>query len=96
MPAFLGAASAARAGAPIGVLRLPLMDSEPSRDWHGRSLTEAVGQLADRGIIRLVTVSAAGAFALGSVFWRAFLRGSVQAGAYVVDSLAGRAEVLHR
>ncbi|OHD73095.1 MAG: hypothetical protein A2177_13080 [Spirochaetes bacterium RBG_13_68_11] len=96
MPAFLGAAAAARAGVPIGVLTLPVMESEPSRDWHGRSLREAVGQLADRGIIRLVTASTAGAFALGRVFWRAFLRGSVQAGAYVVDSLAGGTEVLHR
>jgi biotin carboxylase len=96
MPVFLGDAAAARAGAPIGVLALPMMESESSRDWHGRSLREAVGQLAERGIIRLVTASTAGAFALGRVFWRAFLRGSAQAGAYVVDSLAGGAEVLHR
>ena len=81
MPAFIGTLPALKAGAPIGVLPLPLMDGEPSRDWHRRSLTEAVGQLADRGIIRLVTVSATGAFALGSVFWRACLGGSGQAGA---------------
>jgi biotin carboxylase len=96
MPAFLGDASAVRAVVPIEVLALPGMEDEPSRDWHGRSLREAVGQLAARGIIRLVTVSSACAFALGSVFWRAFLRGSVQAGAYVVDSLAGGTEMLHR
>jgi biotin carboxylase len=96
MPAFVGDAADARVGAPIGVLTLPGMANEPARDWHGRSLHEAVGQLVDRGIIRLVTVSTADTFALGSVFWHAFLRGSVQAGVYVVDSLAGGTEVLHR
>jgi hypothetical protein len=96
MPAFLGDPVAARAGAPVEVLALPGLANEPSRDWHGLSLRKAVGQLADRGIIRLVNVSSTGTFALGGVFWRAFLRGSVQAGAYVADSLAGGTGVLHR
>ncbi len=52
--------------------------------------------LVDRDLIRLDVVPAGTGFALGSVFWRAFLRGSVQGGAWVVDSLARGPEVLHR
>jgi biotin carboxylase len=96
MPSFIGDPSAARVGRPIDVLALPMMGREPWRDWHGLSMRDAVGRIIARGLIRLTAAPPTGSFALGSVFWRAFLRGSVQAGAYVVDSLAAGAGVLHR
>lgn len=96
MPPYVGEPSGSANRAPVGVLRLRGLEAESARDWHGRSLTEAVGMLERRGTIRLVAAPPAGAFALGGVFWRAFLRGSVQAGVYVTDALARGTEVLRR
>jgi biotin carboxylase len=96
MPAFRGDPAAVRDAGPVRVLSLPAVARESSRDWHGLSMEAALARLADLGLIRLVGPSLAGPFALGSVFWCAFLRGSIQAGTYVVDSLAAGTEVLHR
>jgi hypothetical protein len=96
MPAFLGDPAASKGGVPVRVLALPAAARESSRDWHGLALEEALERLVRRGSIRMVRPSSAGPFALGSVFWRAFLRGSIQAGVYVVDSLAAGTGVLHR
>jgi hypothetical protein len=96
MPAFLGDPAAARDAGPVRVLSLPTVARESSRDWHGLALGEALARLARRGSICLVDPASAGPFALGSVFWRAFLRGSIQAAVYVVDSLAAGTGVLHR
>lgn len=96
MPAFAGDPGVARAGAPITVLALPGLPRETARDWHGLTMAEAIGRLVTAGAIRLADARATGAFALGSIFWRAFLRGSIQAGTYVADSLARGTGVLHR
>ena len=96
MPAFQGDPAAANAGGPVRVLSLPEAARESSRDWHGLALEEALARLVRWGGIRLVTPSSAGPFALGSVFWRALLRGSIQAAVYVIDSLAAGTGVLHR
>ena len=96
MPPFLGDPAAAEDGSPVPVLSLPAAARESSRDWHGLELEEALARLARRGSIRLVEPSSAGPFALGSVFWRAFVRGSIQAAVYVVDSLAAGTGMLHR
>jgi hypothetical protein len=96
MPAFAGDPGAARAGEPSVVLALPGLLRETARDWHGLTMAEAIVRLVTAKVIRLADASPAGAFALGSIFWRAFLRGSIQAGAYVVDSLASGTGVLHR
>jgi biotin carboxylase len=81
---------------PVSVLEPPQMHREPSRDWHGLTMMEAAALLERRGLVRLVHDPSETGFALGSVFWRAFLRGSAQAGAWVVDSLARDHEVLGR
>jgi biotin carboxylase len=96
MPAYAGDPGAARAGAPIGVWALPGLPRELGRDWHGLTMEEAVGRLVAGNFIRIVDAGPAGSFALGAAFWRAFLRGSIQAGAYLVDSLARGTGVLHR
>jgi biotin carboxylase len=96
MPAFIGDPAAARGAAAVAILPLPALEHETSRDWHGLSLREAVGRLIDLGFVLPCNAPSAPGFALGSVFWRAFLRGSVQAGAYVVDSLSRGEQVLHR
>jgi hypothetical protein len=72
------------------------MDREPSRDWHGLTMTEAAARLERAGLVRLVHDPGEAGFVLGSVFWRAFLRGSAQAGAWVIDSIAWDHEVLGR
>ncbi len=96
LPAYAGTPPLPGTPGPVAVLGLHGMDREPSRDWHGLTMTEAAALLERRGLIRLVRAPIAADFALGAVFWRAFLRGSAQAGAWVVDSLARDHEVLGR
>ena len=96
MPAFTGSPPRAGAERPVAVIALRDARHEQARDWHGLSMSEALALLVDRGFIRLVEAPSTTGFTLGSVFWRAFLRGSAQAGAWVVDSLANGPEVLRR
>jgi biotin carboxylase len=81
---------------PVDVLVPHGIRREPARDWHGLTMAEAAALLERRGLVRLIPAPGGMGFALGSVFWRAFLRGSAQAGAWVVDSLARGSEVLAR
>ncbi|HSV93411.1 MAG TPA: hypothetical protein VLH81_10060, partial [Desulfobacterales bacterium] len=96
LPRFIGMPPGSGTTGPVPILALPGIDDEAARDWHGLTMAEAVSLLVDRGLIRLLDAPATSGFALGSVFWRAFLRGSAQGGAWVVDSLARGPEVLHR
>jgi hypothetical protein len=96
LPRFTGTPPGPGAAGPVPVLAMPGTADDSARDWHGLTMIGAISLLVDRGLIRLVAAPAASGFALGSVFWKAFLRGSAQGGAWVVDSLARGPEVLHR
>lgn len=73
-------------GAGTGVLVAPCAEAkrETARDWQGRSLMEAAE--AARRISGFVWCPASDA-TLGAEFWRALVRGSYQAGAYLVDTV---------
>jgi len=96
MPPFVGDPLAAKGRTVIDVLALPGSRSEQSLDWHGLTLRACTERLADRGVVRLVDRPDPSGFALGGVFWRAVLRGSVQAGAYVADAVRDGRSVVRR
>lgn len=96
LPAYTGTPPRPGATGPVAVLAPAGMSSETARDWHGLTMAEAAAVLERHGLVRLVPAPPASGFSLGSVFWRAFLRGSAQAGGWVVDSLARDPKVLGR
>jgi hypothetical protein len=81
----------------LRIRSLPGIDLEDARDWHGWTLEQAF-----RRVLQVSGVSdSAGAgdgaasgggvpFTLGRVFWDALIKGGVQAGLYVIDSLCAR------
>jgi biotin carboxylase len=71
----------------IAVIPLPKLSSEKATDWHGTPIDEAFGEFLSVSGISVSTKSASHPFVLGSVFWKAFLKGGVQAGLYVLDTL---------
>lgn len=72
---------------PLQVLRLPGFENLSLGDWHGLMPAEAVSAALD-GTARLVDrASADGGLVLGRLFWKAMVRGSVQGGRYLLDSI---------
>ncbi|HVO38887.1 MAG TPA: ATP-grasp domain-containing protein [Spirochaetia bacterium] len=94
MPPYRGDPRDFQPDRPVPVEVLPGFEKAPLRDWHGLLLRHALSSALDaRGELR--TRAHAG-FCLGSLFWRALLRGSAQGGRYLLDSVhaAGRAGTL--
>jgi biotin carboxylase len=73
---------------PIPVLPLPRLDAESSGDWHGVSLGDAMASLVKEGLVTLDGGERAAPVVLGSLFWKALLRGGRQGGAYLAESAA--------
>jgi biotin carboxylase len=85
-----GAPSEAPPGGWLGLLLPPAVEKRAGRDWHGFSLPEAAQRVALLTGLRAVQDRPGASFAgflLAGVFWRALLRGSVQGGVYLVDTL---------
>lgn len=88
MPAKAGEADGANPA--VRILVPPEVEGEQNRDWHGFSLGEAL-----RAVCRVTGAEAIagdrepgpGAVALGAPFWRGLLKGGVQAGVYLIDTL---------
>lgn len=90
-------------GEPIGILPLPAVFRESDRDWHGLSFTEAletvlrtaeaVSAAAEMKIVSWTEPDPHpdrpryGAPVLGRLFWTAFLRGGVQGGVWILDTV---------
>ena len=71
----------------IGLIPLPAISRELSRDWHGQTLEAALSRIIDLGSVRLYAGDTPPKVLLGSLFWSALCRGGVQAGVWMVDSL---------
>ncbi len=92
MPPFRGKPGSAGARcAPVEILALPGIEREQISDWHGFTLSAALDRVIEATGVRCVQRPSPGRVALGSLFWRALLKGSVQAGIYLLDCLCSAA-----
>jgi biotin carboxylase len=89
MPAFSVPGDAAGTGTGVAVLDLPRRLRENGRDWHGQPFGQALQRALYETGFRLQRAGG-GRLLLGSLFWRAFLNGSVQGAVYLGDTLAGK------
>jgi biotin carboxylase len=69
------------------VLNLPLLNHENTRDWHGMTILQALKQVMQRTGVHLTDRISDNKYVFGNIFWKAFLKGGVQAGVYVIDTL---------
>lgn len=87
MPGWTGELSHLRPGTTLMVQPLPSLAREAGLDWHGMTLLEAVDRSLKMGALCWGAGEGTDALVLGSVFWKALLRGSLQGVLYLVDSL---------
>ncbi|RKX78981.1 MAG: carboxylate--amine ligase [Spirochaetes bacterium] len=72
----------------IYIFKLPELHLEDCREWHGRTLRHAFYQVCDLGGAEaLDPCSEEKCMVLGKLFWKAFLRGGVQGGLWVIDTV---------
>ena len=92
MPAHQGELPTRLGDAPISILPLAGWEGRNEPDWHGLGFADAVRLACQRGGGQVLGgseagASAAGSLAVGRIFWQAVLRGSHQAGTYILDSI---------
>ncbi len=81
----------------ISILQLPALELEKSSEWHGTGLYSAFKEIPGRVYnmhpVKLIPVSAfrensgEKGIVLGRIFYHAFLRGGIQGGVWVIDSV---------
>lgn len=76
----------------IVIKNLPQLYTENSKDWHGTKLTDAFKRLVE---ITGIELSEYGSeekekLYIGKLFWDVFLKGGVQAGVYIIDTIRER------
>ena len=78
---------------------LPRIEDERSTDWHGLTLREGLKKVSEITGVQIADTSPDNRWVLGKVFWKAFLKGGVQGGVYIIDTLtqiAGQADSIQR
>lgn len=73
-----------------GIISLPLLPQESLFDWHGKSIYLSFLEVLEKKYIGDQKVEAdffKGDIVIGKLFYRAFLRGGVQGGVWVIDSI---------
>jgi len=76
----------------ITLVSLPILRNEVAVDWHGLGLREGFDRLLALTGVSAVDpqkwrMSGQEGLLLGSLFWRAFLRGGVQGGVWIIDTV---------
>ena len=72
----------------IRVLPIEGLELEKICDWHGVSPADAFRSVLERTGISVVPGSGTGPeTVLGSLFWRAFLKGGIQGGVWLIDTI---------
>jgi len=86
MPRFTGdpAQTAMRT---LRIEPLPGLERSGARDWHGTRLEEAVRLALLHGDAAIRPGRSDSTFVLSGLFWKAMMRGSVQGGVYLLDSV---------
>ena len=76
-------------GEDLRIMELPGAGEERARDWHGWTLLQAFRRVLEicGGASAAVPADPDTTFILGRLFWNALIKGGVQAGVYVIDSL---------
>jgi len=88
MPSIVRDGKSEKAGKKrIAVMPLPNVEVESSRDWHGMTLPRAFRQVLELSRLELVESADDADIILGSLFWKVFLRGGVQAAVWIVDTV---------
>ena len=88
LPEAIGQLASARLGSEgLAVLRPEGTSAEAARDWHSLSLTAALRQVESLTGVPVVDAPLPGRLTLGRVFWDALLRGSVQGGVYLIETI---------
>ena len=90
MPPTFGEAPERMEG--IDIATLPALDAEDGREWHGEVFRRALNRVVESTGSRLVAPKApesleTGRLVLGNLFWRAFLRGGIQGGVWLIESV---------
>jgi len=82
----------------LRILDLPGAEMETVRDWHGWKPAQAFRRVLEISGVKPAGIGTPGngpegrtPFTLGRVFWNALIKGGVQAGVYVIDSLCAPA-----
>jgi biotin carboxylase len=86
MPPYWGSPPP-KAGEPFAIQPLPAFAAEKSADWHGVSIQLGVRGLIDSGHAVMKKERHDDGFTLGSVFWKALLRGGTQGALYLLDGI---------
>ncbi len=74
-------------GEPVAITELPAFFAEKCADWHGLSIQEGVRGLVESGHMAMGKERSEDRFTLGSVFWKALLRGGTQGALYLLDGI---------
>ena len=74
---------------PISILALPQMEYENGKDWHGARISYLIKRLTDITDIRFISAvnKKRKGLILGSLFWNSFLKGGLQGGVYILDTV---------
>ena len=75
-------------GEPMAIQALPAFFAEKCTDWHGLSIQQGVRGLMESGHIVMKKETPEDGFTLGSVFWKALLRGGTQGALYLLDGIS--------
>ncbi len=71
----------------ISILSLPNLSGEIVCDWHGNRIQEALQRVLAFTGVKLRDRPSEQHFNLGELFWNVFLKGGIQGGIYILDSL---------
>ena len=71
----------------IPIVPLPRQEDEAGKDWQGRTFGEALELIKRYTAIRFESKIEKENMYLGRLFWLCFLRGGLQGGLWLIDSL---------
>ncbi len=82
----------------IAIVKMPHVSGEKERDWHGEGFEDALSnfrrwlrakfpQVKFADINEAENLKQSGYVVLGRLFWKAFLKGGLQGGIYIVESV---------
>ncbi|MBN1410051.1 MAG: ATP-grasp domain-containing protein [Spirochaetales bacterium] len=70
----------------ISIFPLPCIDKEQNHNWHGHTLHDEWDRFVLLGGVSAYSGNS-NDIVVGSIFWKAFLKGGLQAGLYLIDVL---------